>query len=320
MKKYRWIDVPFNRKVFVAYLVLGGMYAVSAMLSPSFRTLVNFKHLLLQVVPLVIVGVAQSMAMLSGGIDLSVGSVVSLANVAAVQSWKGWGSFGYVLFFVVPLSIGFLAGAFNGLMIGKRNLPPIIVTLAMSSVIWGLALLWMPIPGGSVPPSLAFALAGGSFIPTVISFGLVALVTFFLRSSEAGRGIYIVGSSEETARLLGVDVVKVKVLVYALAGVIASFAGVFMAARMFSGDPMVGQPYVLDSIAIAVIGGTSLLGGEGGVLGVIGAAFIFNMLNNILNMLGISTFYQYVAKGVIVIAAVSITQGSLLLKAWREAT
>ncbi len=314
MREYRWLDIPVNRKVFVVYLILLGLYIISAFLSPSFRTLLNFNHLLLQITPLIIVGVAQSLVMLSGGIDLSLGSIMSLTNVVAVQSWKGMGNLGFLFFFLIPLGLGSLAGGFNGLLIGKRNLPPIIVTLATSSIFWGLALLLMPIPGGTVPPSLAFTLAGGSLVPTILFLSLVFIITLFLRYSEMGRGIYIVGSNEEVAHLLGINTIKVKIIVYLLAGLITSFAGIFMAARMFSGDPMVGQPYVLDSIAVAVIGGTSVVGGEGGVLGVIGAAFIFNLLNNILNMLGISTFYQYIAKGIIVIIAVAITQGSLFMR------
>jgi len=314
MREYRWFNVPVNRKILVAYLVLAGLYAISALISPSFRTFVNFKHLLLQTTPLIIVGVAQSLVMLSGGVDLSVGAIMSLANVVAVQSWKGMGNIGFIYLFLIPLGLGALAGGINGLLIGKRNLPPIIVTLATSSIFWGFALLLMPTPGGSMPPSLALILAGGSLVPTIIFCSLVFLVTFFLQFTEAGRGIYVVGSGEEVARLLGINIIRVKVYTYALAGLITSLAGIFMAARMFSGDPMVGQPYVLDSMAVAVIGGTSVNGGEGGVLGVIGAAFIFNLLNNILNMLGVSTFYQFVAKGIIVIAAVAITQGSSLIK------
>jgi ribose transport system permease protein len=310
-RKYNWFAVPVNRKVVVVYLVLFGLCAISAVLSPSFRTLVNFKHLLFQITPLIVVGVAQTLVILSGGIDLSIGSIVSLANVAAVQVWRGFGASSFI---IIPLLLGAAAGGVNGVLVGERNVPPIIVTLATSSIFWGLALLWMPIPGGMAHPGLAVLLAGESLISFFISVGLVVGITLLLRYTEFGRGIYIVGSGEGVARLLGLRVPRVKILVYTLAGVIASFAGIYMAARMYSGDPTLGQPYVLDSIAIAVIGGTSIVGGEGGVLGVIGAAFIFNMLNNILNMLSISTFYQFVVKGIIVIVAVAITQGSILLR------
>lgn len=298
------------QKILIVYCVFIGLYIVSAFLSPSFRTAMNAYHLLSQVTPLVIAGIAQSLVLLSGGFDLSIGSIIALANIAAASMPYQESPLGILLALIVPLAIGLAAGTVNGILVGHWQLPPIIVTLATSSIYLGIALFWMPIPGGFLNIQAATRITGTvGVVPSalIIFLGITGLIWFFLRYSRLGRYIYIVGGNQEVASLVGINIPRVKVQTFALAGLVASSAGIFLAARMYSGDSSIGTPYVLDSIAVAVIGGTSLAGGEGGVVGVIAGAFILNLLNNILNMLGISTFYQYVMKGIILIMAVAIT-------------
>jgi len=309
-RKNHWFENRSTKKILVVYIVFMSLYGVGAFLSPSFRTLMNMHHLLSQVTPLVIVGIAQSLVLLTGGFDLSLGSIITLANVAAASIPLQDSPLGILIWLLVPLSIGLGAGALNGVLIGKGNFPPIIVTLATSSVFMGIALFWMPIPGGFVSPAIATALTGNIGpipVPLILFLGVTMLVWFFLRYTTLGRTIYIIGGSEQVASRVGINVGRTKIFTYAIAGLIASFAGIFLAARMYSGDTAIGAPYVLDSIAVGVIGGTRLGGGEGGIIGVIAGAFILNLLNNILNMLGISTFYQYIMKGIILIVSVAIT-------------
>jgi ribose transport system permease protein len=144
-------------------------------------------------------------------------------------------------------------------------------------------------------------------VPLVILLVVVFLFQIVLRRTQFGRSVYAVGGNETIAIESGIAVDRVKIGVYALSGMLGGVAGMFLSGWMNSGDPLVGEPYILNSIAVAVIGGTSLSGGTGGVVGIIGGAYIFHLLNNILNLLAVSTFYQYVAKGLILIAALAVT-------------
>ena len=198
----------------------------------------------------------------------------------------------------------------NGFFIGKFNLPPIIVTLATSSVFMGIAIFWMPIPGGSLPLSIAKFLTkniGFISVPALLFLGITILSWYFLKYTQIGRNIYTIGGSEQVAIRVGINVCQTKLFTYTTAGIIASIAGMYLTARMYCADTSIGAPFIMDSIAIAVIGGTSLAGGQGGVFGIVAGAFIINLLNNLLNMLGISSFYQYIMKGIILIIALSIS-------------
>jgi ribose transport system permease protein len=128
-----------------------------------------------------------------------------------------------------------------------------------------------------------------------------------LQRTSFGRSIYAIGGSETIAYESGIPCDRVKIWVYGYCGLLGAFAGMFLSARMFSGDPLVGEPYILNSIAVAVIAGTGLMGGRGGVIGIIGGAYIFLLINNILNLLAISSFYQFVAKGLVLIIALAVT-------------
>ncbi len=300
----------FIKKVILVYTICIILYFVGLLISPSFRTSRNFYNLLSQVTPLVIVGIAQLIVILSGGFDLSIGSIISLSNVAAASLVFQNNSFGIFLWILCPLAIGAGAGLINGFFISKFNLPPIIVTLATSSIFTGIALFWMPIPGGYVPPSVARFITGRIgfvSIPATIFLGVSFLIWFLLKYTQLGRNIYAIGGNEAIAYRAGVNIFYTKILIFSLAGLIASIVGIYFAARMSLGDPLFGGTFVMDSIAIAVIGGANITGGQGFVFGIIPGAFIVSLINNILNMVGVSSFYQYIVKGIILIIALTIS-------------
>jgi ribose transport system permease protein len=202
-------------------------------------------------------------------------------------------------------------GLVNGLIITRGGFPPLIVTLAAGAIWKGVSLFVLSEPGGEISRGVSGVLTGTLFnflpVPLCILLVVVFLFQVVLRRTPLGRSIYAVGGNETIAVESGISVSRIKIGVYALSGMLGGLAGMFLSGWMNSGDPLVGEPYILNSIAVAVIGGTSLSGGTGGVIGIIGGAYIFHLLNNILNLLAVSTFYQYVAKGLVLIAALAVT-------------
>ncbi len=267
--------------------------------------MVNLLH---RAVPLVAVGIAQSIVMLTAGIDLSVGSVVGLANVVAASLPVNTGV-DLILWFFFPLLIGIVVGFLNGVLIGFMGLPALVVTLAMGTISLGIALFIMPVPGGSVPIYIAQAFLGNLGpvpVPLLIIVGIVLIMTFFLFWIRSGRDLFIVGESEKVAAEAGISVSRTKLKAYMLSGFWSAVAGLYLSCRMYSGDPLSGQSFLMDSILVGVLGGTSLLGGEGTMAGIIPAALLLLMIYNILNLMAIPTFYQFVVRGLILMVALAL--------------
>jgi ribose transport system permease protein len=302
------------------YSIFLAIYVVACFIEPTFFTWNNNVNLFTRITPLVIVGIAQTLVILTGGIDLSIGGIIGLANVIAANLPWVDSPANVIVWLLVPPLVGLVLGLGNGVVIAKAGFPPLIVTLATGAIWKGVSLFVQPVPGGSV--SLAVARAATGFIARVVPVPLLIFVAFvvvfhlLLRRTYFGRSIYAIGGNEEVARESGIAGQRVKIWVYGASGLLAGFSGMFLSAWMYSGDPLVGEAYILNSIAVSVIAGTSLAGGKGGVIGIIGAAYIYHLLNNILNLLAISTFYQYVAKGLVLILALAITSstGALNLK------
>lgn len=293
------------------YVILLIIYLIACFIEPAFFTWNNNVNLWTRITPLVFLGVAQTLVILTGGIDLSIGAIVALTNVIAASLPFVDAPANIVLWFIVPLAVGTAAGLLNGLLITRGGFTPLIVTLAMG-VIWdGVSLFILSEPGGNISSGLTQAVTGTIFgvvpIPLILLLVILAAAQFILMKTTFGRSIYAVGGSEKNSIESGIDCRKTKVAVYCLSGLLAGLAGLYLSGLMNSGDPLVGDPYVLNSVAVAVIGGTSLSGGIGGVIGVLGGAYILDILSNILNLLAISTFYQYVAKGLVLIIALTIT-------------
>jgi ribose/xylose/arabinose/galactoside ABC-type transport system permease subunit len=209
---------------------------------------------------------------------------------------------------LVGLLIGLLVGAANGLGVTWLRVSPFMMTLGTMSISQGIALQLRPQPGGLIPGEFAWLASGnvaGIPIP-VIFFALVAAVGFIvLTSTRFGKHVYAVGGNEETTRLSGLPTDRIKFGVYAVSGFCAALGGIFLSSRIRSGDALIGTSFGLDSITAVVLGGTSLFGGRGSLLGTIAGVFIIASLSNIMNLVGVSTYFQYIFKGAILILAVS---------------
>ena len=283
-------------------------------LSDSFATSDNFFNVLRQVSVNLCISVGMTMVILTGGIDLSVGSMLSLSGAIAAGLVKngitieplgihvGFTLFGVIL---IALIVGGLMGAFNGLMVTSFRVPPFIATLGMLTMGRGLTMLYTdgyPIPG--LGDGFSF-IGTGWFLnipmPVIISLVVVAAFVFFIKKSKTGRYIYAIGGNEKATRLSGVNVNRVKLFVYTAAGVLSAVAGILVTARLDSAQPNAGAGYELDSIAAVVIGGTSLSGGKGTIIGTVIGALIIGVLNNGLVLLDVSPFWQQVVKGAVIL-------------------
>jgi len=304
------------------YLIVITIYIVAGIIEPTFFTWNNNVNLFTRITPLIFAGLAQTFVILIGGIDLSIGAIISITNVIAASMPYIDTPINIILWLFVPLLAGLTIGLINGLIISKGGFPPLIVTLATGAIWLGVTLYIMPIPGGSISLSVSRAVTGKLFkvIPSPLLILVIAIIIchFILRRTEFGRSIYALGGNETIAYESGISCSKVKIWVYGISGLLGACSGIFLSAWMFSADPLIGEPYILNSIAVAVIAGTSLSGGKGGVVGIIGGTYVFYLINNILNLLAISSFYQFIAKGLILILALIFTSSgvNLDLKEW----
>ncbi|RWY84679.1 ABC transporter permease [Rhizobium leguminosarum] len=285
----------------------------ASLISPHFLNPINILNVLRQVALYGILGIGMTFVILTKGIDLSVGSIVALVGVTgAVLMEQG---VPIPLMVLICLSIGALVGCVNGLGISYFRIPAFIMTLGCMVMVRGFAL--MIADGGTVNPGKladSFFVLGGGYmlgVPTPIYvFAAVCIIAAIVLSfTRFGRAIYAVGSNEEAARLSGINVPLVIFSVYIICGVLAALSGLIFLSRLSVGDPNSGLGLELEAITIAVIGGTSLFGGEGTVLGTIGGAMVLAIIANILNLAGVSPFSQQVVKGAIIVLAVLLEAG-----------
>jgi len=277
-------------------------------LTPFFLTVSNLLNIAEQTSINAIVAAGMTFVILSGGIDLSVGSIVALSGVVLGLSLHA----GYSPAVALPVMIaaGVLAGATNGLLIDRGRLPPFIVTLGMMSIARGAALLiteGRPISGFE-ESFRALATARVGFVPApVLIMATVYLVAHFvLTRTTFGRYVYAIGGNEDAARLSGVRIHLHKPAIYAVSGLTSALAAMILTARLNSAQPIAGTMYELDAIAATVIGGTSLMGGEGTLAGTLIGALIMGVLRNGLNLLGVSSFLQQIVIGGVIVGAVLV--------------
>jgi len=292
------------------WIALAALIAVSSFVSPHFLNSVNLLNVLRQVALYGILGVGMTFVILTRGIDLSVGSIVAFSGVLGATLMER--GFPIPATVACSLAAGTLMGVVNGLGVAYWRIPAFIMTLGSMVMIRGFGL--MLADGGTVNPGKAadnfFWLGGGYLagIPTPIYvFSLVCLIAYsVLAHTTFGRAIFAVGSNDEAARLSGIDVPLTTFAVYAICGFLAALSGLIFLSRLSVGDPNSGLGLELEAITIAVIGGTSLFGGEGGVAGTIGGAMVLAVIANVLNLAGVSPFSQQVVKGAIIILAVML--------------
>ncbi len=291
---------------FSTVLVFIFLCVVLLILTPFFFTLSNLLNVAQQTAINAVIAVGMTFVIISGGIDLSVGSLVALSGVVLASLLQAD--------IPVPLSIagglatGAVCGLINGLLITRGKLPPFIATLGMMSVARGAALMYTgarPISGFS--PGFRY-LATGEILhipmPVLIMILIYIAAHFMLKRTKMGRYAYAIGGNEEAALLSGVNISFYKTSLYTLCGMLAGLAAVILTARLNSAQPIAGIMYELDAIAATVIGGTSLMGGEGSVGGTLMGALIMGVLRNGLNLLGVSSQVQQVVIGAVIICAV----------------
>lgn len=276
--------------------------------TPHFMTAANLLNVVEQSTIIGVVAVGMTFVILTGGIDLSVGSIVALSGVLfGLTAHAGMAP---VVAALIALLAGVACGTLNGAVITLGKLPPFIATLGMMSVARGAALMLSdgrPVSGFSNGfRTIATARVAGVPLSALIMLATYLVAHFVLTRTVHGRYVYAVGGSEEAATLSGVNVRAVKTAAYAISGGLSAFTSLLLIARLDSAQPIAGTAYELDAIAAVVIGGASLLGGSGSVLGTLIGALIMSVLRNGLNLLGISSYVQQVAIGVVIVAAVLV--------------
>jgi ribose transport system permease protein len=278
--------------LFVAYLVKNGSFGAIEALGITNAAL-----------PLALVAAGETFVILTNGIDLSVGAIVTLSNVTCADvAAHGHG----ILAVVVAVAAAAGAGTFNGLVVSFTGIAPLIATLASSSIFAGIALIVLPTPGGAVPPWLSNVTAGSVHSVPVAAFWLAGgIVTGWAILHRLPFGIYLraLGGSESASWSAGVKVTRVRILAYVASGLYCGMAGIVLAGLTQSGDPNIGVVYLLNGIAAVVVGGTSLVGGVGTVSGSILGAIALSLVSAVLLVSGVSTNYQYIVTGLIVIGA-----------------
>lgn len=290
--------------IFIAFVVI---CIVLSFATPNFFTAQNMLIVLRQVSINGILAIGVTYVIIAGGIDLSLGSVIALTGVVAA-SFAHPGAYPLIVPLLLGLLTGVLVGTLNGLTITKGRVAPFIVTLGMMTIARGLALvLSKGRPVTNLSPEFNF-IGGGDilYVPVpILLFVLVIIISaVILKYTRIGRYIYAVGGNENAATASGIRVSRVKLFAYIMCSGLAGLAGIVLASRITTGQPNAGIAYELDAIAAVVIGGTSLLGGRGSVAGTVIGVLIIGVINNGLDLLNVSSYYQQIIKGVIIVGAV----------------
>jgi ribose transport system permease protein len=301
----RWRELLSRYGIALAFLAL---VAALALLSPSFLSTSNLLNVLRQIAVNALLAFGMTTVILGAGIDLSVGSVLALSGaLAGGLSVAGWPP---ALAMGAALLAGALMGLFNGLFVAYAGIAPFIATLGGLTIFRGVTLVYTdgrPITG--LPE--AFDLLGngvwlGVPVPVWVMLAFLGVTHVLLRFTALGRTIYAVGGNEEAARLSGIPVVQVKLFTYAYSGLAAALGALVLTGRLNSAQPTAGAGFELDAIAAVVVGGTSLFGGRGGVTGTFLGAAIIGVLNNGMNLLDVSAFYQQIVKGGVILGALLV--------------
>lgn len=320
-------------RVGIAFGILFTLFGLTATLNERFFTPPVITSTSNQSMTLAFAGMAQTSVVITGGIDLSVGPIISLSNSLASATFSESNDpLNIIMVVILVLTVASLAGLVNGLIVVYGRLQPIIVTLATSSIFSGIALFLRPRPGGYVPVIYAdlltkrlgqllpetlfgenpegiaaFLKSAAEYIPCslILLIVVVLLVWLPIRRSRLGLWVYAVGSNEGAAYMSGVQVKRAKVFAYVLSGFFAGVAGLFLTAQTRSGDATTGSVFTLQSIAVVVLGGTSLFGGFGGVAGTIAGAFALRLIPTILFFARVNPLQQPLWEGAVILLAVT---------------
>lgn len=286
-----------------------GLITGFSILSERFFTISNMLIVMRQTSIVAFLAVGMSFVIIGAGIDLSVGSVLAFSGAVGAGVMQNGGIFFGIL---TGLALGTALGAFNGIVITKLKIPAFIATLAMMAIARGGTLVYTdgrPITG--LPSSFAFlgrGYVGNVPFPIILMLIIFILAYILLKLTRFGRYVYATGGNINAARASGIKVGNVIISTFAISGFLSGLTGMVLASRLNSAQPTAGVGYELDAIAAVVLGGTNLFGGEGELWGTLVGAFIMGILNNGLNMLNVSSFYQQVVKGIVILIAVTVAQ------------
>lgn len=284
------------------------LVAIVSILNPAFLEPINILNLLRQISINALIAFGMTFVILTGGIDLSVGAILALSS--ALTAGFIVSGMDPILAIIVGSIIGAILGMVNGLLITKGKMAPFIATLATMTIFRGLTLVYTdgnPITG--LGSNYAFQLFGRGYFLGIPVPAITMLLTFIvlwvlLHKTPFGRRTYAIGGNEKAALISGIKVPRVKIMIYSLAGFMSALAGAILTSRLNSAQPTAGTSYELDAIAAVVLGGTSLSGGRGRIVGTLIGVLIIGVLNNGMNLLGVSSFYQSVVKGIVILIAV----------------
>lgn len=296
--------------IYAAFLLL---FVILSVTSDSFLTVSNLLNILRQVSINGIIAIGMTFVIIRGGIDLSVGSILAFSAVVA-SSLAHPDTYPLIVPLAVGLFVGLLLGTVNGFVISRWNVAPFIVTLGMMTAARGMTLVYTdgrPI----INLSDAYNAIGGGYvagipIPIIIFIVILLIGIFLLHMTKFGRHVYAAGGNERAARLSGVKTNRVQIAVYAISGLAAGLSGILLSSRVMTGSPVLGTGYELDAIAAVVIGGTSLSGGRGNMIGTLVGVLIIGTMNNGLDLLNVSSYYQQIVKGAIIVLAVLLDKKS----------
>ncbi|MDG6882769.1 ribose ABC transporter permease [Phocoenobacter uteri] len=307
MNAFNFKKFIIEQRSFVALLIL--IAAVST-ISPNFFSVDNILNILRQTSVNAIIAVGMTFVILTAGIDLSVGSVLALTGAIAASLI----SMEMSIFIVVPLTLicGILLGGVSGFIVAKGKVQAFIATLVTMTLLRGLTMVYTdgrPISTGFSDSADLFSFLGTGYVfgvpfPIILMAIVFVVAWYILKHTQMGRYIYALGGNESATQLSGINTTKIKLFVYAASGFLAALAGLIVTSRLSSAQPTAGAAYELDAIAAVVVGGTSLMGGKGRVMGTLIGALIIGFLNNALNLLDVSSYYQMIAKALVILAAV----------------
>ena len=300
----------YKRKseVVIVYVIFFALILFASLSSAVFWGTRNLRNLLISNIGLLLITYAQLIVITLGGVDLSVGSIISMVNVAAVtlmtDSVGSW-----ILISILCLIIGVGIGIINGLLVVKGNIQSIIATLATQTIFAGTALLIMSSPKGTLPSELCqfFTRGWGYLFPFLLVIVMTVLIWILMFRTNFGRAIFAVGGSEQAAECSGIRVGRTKIMAFAVSGLISAVAALYISFYSTSGNPLIGESYTQRSITTAVVAGATLVGGKSSVIGCFAAVGIMGIINNLLNLMHVSSYYQFVIQGVILILALAFS-------------
>lgn len=297
----------FLKKTAILWVMIA-LIIVMSLISPTFLTSTNLINVVKQASITTIIGVGMTFVLVTGGIDLSVGSIMAFAGTLAASMAVADKNLPIIVSILTGMAIGTLCGLINGIGVAYIGFPPFIMTLGMMTIARGIPLVYTngtPIFGLSDSFN---ALANSRIlgIPTLVYYMVVICIVGYIILSKTvlGRRIYGIGGNEEAARLSGIPVARLKMLVYVFSGFLSGIAGILICSRITSGNRTVAEGYEMNAISAAVIGGVSMTGGSGSVLGMVVGAMILTIIQNSFDIIGVNSFYQDIIKGIIILLAV----------------